>query len=536
MSAIVFEGHRYETRPGENVLESLLRQGANPPFSCRSGSCMACLQRASSGTPTAESQRALRAPLRDLGYFLPCKCVPTGDLELAPPRAEDLYISAMVVETEMVAPDVCRLRLDPGMAISYHAGQYVSIRRPDGVVRSYSLASLPEDYFLELHIKRLPGGQMSEWLCGLSVGDGVEIQGPYGRCHYVPGSQDENLLLIGNGTGGAPLIGIARDALERGHRGEIWLFHGSRDRAGLYLHEPLSDLARLNPNFHYIPCLSGDDVPSDFARGRAHKVAFARNPELRGWRVFLAGLPAMVAEAETMALRAGVHPSRMQSDPYELRTEGVATREEAVPSSMGDARVVHNTDGRSANVLPADDELWEVLGDGRVMREVLADFYTRVFDDPVLAPYFRGVTKDRLIGQVFSFMRDGVRGQREYFGLKPLSAHHWMVISDEIFDHREGLMERVLRDHGVPATFIQRWRRFEEAFRDEIVKAEPWRLVVDGMEMPLDGFGEEELLVGTICDGCQRAVEIGERIRYHLRLGLTYCCDCTGTATKSVAA
>ena len=44
--------------------------------------------------------------------------------------------------------------------------------------------------------------------------------------------------------------------------------------------------------------------------------------------------------------------------------------------------------------------------------------------------------------------------------------------------------------------------------------------------MPLDGFGEEELLAGTMCDGCERAVEPGERVRYHLRLGLTYCPDC----------
>jgi hypothetical protein len=123
-------------------------------------------------------------------------------------------------------------------------------------------------------------------------------------------------------------------------------------------------------------------------------------------------------------------------------------------------------------------------------------------------------------------MRDTFTGQHMYFGMRPRTGHHWMVISDEIFDHRERLMERCLRDHGLAEHLVQRWRRLEERFRGDIVKASPWKLVVNGTEMPLDGFGEEELLAGTMCDSCARAVEPGERVRYHLRLGLTYCPDC----------
>ena len=178
--------------------------------------------------------------------------------------------------------------------------------------------------------------------------------------------------------------------------------------------------------------------------------------------------------------------------------------------------------------------MWDALDRGERLVAILTEFYTNVFDDSVLAPYFRGITKDRLIGQVFSFMRDVFTGEKHYFGMRPRTAHHWMVISDEIFDYRERMMEACLRRHGLAEHLIQRWRRFEESFRSDIVKATPWKLVVDGIERPLDGFGELDLTVGTLCDGCQRAVESGERVRYHLRLGLTYCTDCTKSEARDI--
>lgn len=164
MVTIRYEGRDFDCREGESVLDALLRQGQSPPFSCRSGSCLVCLQRAVEGEPTEASQRALRPSLRRLGYFLPCKCKSKTSLTLAPPRPADLFNRAVVAHKEMRG-DVCVLRLESATLLYYHAGQFVNLRREDGLTRAYSLASLPtEDEFLELHVKRLGGGAMSEWI------------------------------------------------------------------------------------------------------------------------------------------------------------------------------------------------------------------------------------------------------------------------------------------------------------------------------------------------------------------------------------
>ncbi|MBS1120476.1 MAG: oxygenase [Deltaproteobacteria bacterium] len=536
---IVYEGRIFECRDGETVLDVLLRHGQNPAFSCRNGSCLVCLQRCVRGVPTERSQRALRASLRRAGYFLPCKCVPTGELELAPPRDADLFSRAVVHAKERVADDVCKLVLEPATSLYYHAGQFVNLRRSDGLVRSYSLASLPtEDEHLELHVKRIAGGAMSTWICDeLAVGDELDFQGPNGRCYYVPGSQDQDLLLIANGTGAAPLVGIVRDALHVGHRGRIRLFHGSRTEGGLYLHSTFTRLAADHPTFEYVPCISSSDVPPGFTRGRAHQVALARCPDLRGWRVFVAGLPALVTEVETLAQRAGALASAIHADPYGGRAPvGPVPDEARVAPSVAAPPIAEGTAGRNPSPpTDPDHEMWDALDRGERLRAILTDFYSEVFADPALAPYFRGITLDRVIGQVFSFMRDVFTGEKQYFGMRPRTAHHWMVISNELFDHRERMMEACLRRHGLPTPLIERWRRFEERFRTDIVKATPWKLVIDGLEMPLDGFGELVLSVGTICDSCQRAVDTGERVRYHLRLGLTYCNQCTQPDERDVS-
>jgi len=533
MTRIRYQGRTFDCRDGETVLDTLLRHGESPSFSCRNGSCLVCLQRCVRGEIPERSQRALRDNLRRGGYFLPCKCVPTGDLDLAPPRDADLFSRAVVHAKERVADDVCRLVLESATALYYHAGQFVNLRSPGGLVRSYSLASLPaEDDFLELHVKRIPGGAMSTWIFDeLAEGDELDFQGPIGRCYYVPGTQDQDLLLIANGTGGAPLVGIVRDALHVGHRARIRLFHGSRTASGLYLHETFIRLAATHAAFEYVPCVSGPDVPPGFVRGRAHEVALARFSDLRGWRVFVAGLPALVAEVEATAVRMGAHPSEIRADPFAgpaAANVHSSPPDAALARSEPAAQIAEGTTGRTPSApTEPDHEMWDALDRGDRLVAILTEFYTEVFDDPLLAPYFRGVTKDRVIGQVFSFMRDVLTGTKHYFGMRPRTAHHWMVISDELFDHRERRMEACLRRHGLPEPLVQRWRRFEESFRSDIVKAAPWKLVIDGIERPLDGFGELELTVGTLCDGCQRAVDTGERVRYHLRLGLTYCSQCT---------
>lgn len=179
-----------------------------------------------------------------------------------------------------------------------------------------------------------------------------------------------------------------------------------------------------------------------------------------------------------------------------------------------------------ATALQPDPEMWEALDEGRLLNRILRDFYMCVYEDERLAPFFDGVTMQRAIEKQFLFLRQLFTGEKVYFGDRPKNAHHWMVISDELFDYREQLMTECLRLNGLAEHLVQRWRSMEECFRGDIVKDAPWKRKMGDVELPVEGYGEVELEIGSLCDGCGEEIDAGQTVRYHLRLGHIYCPAC----------
>lgn len=519
MVRITFDGSRYVVQEGETALDALLRGGANVTFSCRRGSCQVCLLKTSAPLDD-DGRRGLREEMRTRGYFLPCVTRPACDMDVEQPDLSELFVRAMIADKRVLSESVVALSLEPETNLAWRTGQFVNVRRPDGTTRSYSIASIgEEDYYLELHIERVAGGAMSGWLCDeTKVGDTLEIQGPIGATFYDEAMRDRPLLLIATGTGLAPLIGIARDALRLGHRGEIFLYHGSSDHRGLYLRALLTQLAQENPRFHYVPCVSRGRPELGVVAGRANDVAFRAHPNLNGFVAFLCGSPEAVHDARARAVAAGVARNDIHADPFE------PTRP-----------YMPNDSAKLATVAP-EPELWEALGRGPILRAILEDFYTRVFDDARLAPFFHNVTKTRAIDKQYEFLASLFSGEPGYFGLNPFNAHHWMVISDELFDYREQLFEECLRRHGLSDEMIRRWGRVHEVFRREIVKSRPRGLIRDGVEQPVEGYSDETLPIATICDGCASEMVEGSRGRMHVRTGKLFCSVCAARKVGSTIA
>jgi ferredoxin-NADP reductase len=270
-----------------------------------------------SGNVDPGAQAGLKATEAALGCFLACQLRPQQDVEVElgePPAAP---VRACVLDVVPLNPEIVRLRLQPAAAFSYRAGQFLRLHRADGASRCYSLASVPGlDVALELHIRRVPGGELSSWVhTQLASGDEVALSAALGASFYLSGQPDRGLCLIGTGCGMAPLYGIARDALHQGHSGPVWLFHGARDASGLYLREQLEDMERRHASFHYVPCVSDVIVPG-LAHGRPHDVALERLPQLDGWIVHLCGHAAMVAAARRAAFLAGASMRDIHADPF----------------------------------------------------------------------------------------------------------------------------------------------------------------------------------------------------------------------------
>lgn len=316
---ITFDDKQIPVPAGQTVLSALLEQGYDIPNSCRAGQCQSCLMQAVDGQVPSEAQVGIKDTLKEQGYFLACSCQPVSPMVVTLPAVDDLRHTAHVIEHTLLNQDVLRLRMKPETIFEYRAGQFTTVWHPDNIGRSYSLASVPQlDDFLEFHVRRIDGGRVSSWLFDtVKTGDELEIQSAAGECFYLPGNPDQRLLLAGTGTGLSPLIGIARDALQQGHNGEIHLFHGAVNADGLYLHQSLLEMAEHYDQFHYhASVLEAEDMAEGVTTLSIEELITTTIPNPADSKIYLCGAPDLVNSLKKKLFLSGASMSNIYTDPF----------------------------------------------------------------------------------------------------------------------------------------------------------------------------------------------------------------------------
>ncbi|HAT8651903.1 MULTISPECIES: FAD-binding oxidoreductase [Legionellaceae] len=258
MSTVAFNNQSYSIEPQESVLHCLLRHEVDYPNSCQAGICQSCLIKVKDGEINPAWQEGLPETLKAQGYFLACLAKPETPLEVLTPESTECEVNAQIIDINALNYNVMQVKLHVDDLEHWIPGQYLSLINPEGTIRSYSIANIPEqEGFIELHVKIYPGGSMGQWLANKATKHAeVKLRGPFGRCfYYNPEQLAFNMLLAGTGTGLAPLIAIIKSALSNKHQGTITLVHGGLADEDIYYKEELEMLSLLFPSFVYDACV-----------------------------------------------------------------------------------------------------------------------------------------------------------------------------------------------------------------------------------------------------------------------------------------
>ena len=146
-------GREFSVNAGETVLDAALHAGITLPHGCKNGACGSCKGKVLTGTVhhREHTSSALTAEEESAGMALFCCAVPETDLVIEARIVAALdgvvprKMPARVEHIERAAHDVVvlQLRLPATESLIYRAGQYVDFILPNGVRRSYSIASMP---------------------------------------------------------------------------------------------------------------------------------------------------------------------------------------------------------------------------------------------------------------------------------------------------------------------------------------------------------------------------------------------------------
>ena len=112
--------------------------------------------------------------------------------------------------------------------------------------------------------------------------------------------------------------------------------------------------------------------------------------------------------------------------------------------------------------------LFELIGPATV-KEAVAEFYRRAFQDPMIGHFFFHSDINHITDQQISFVTAMLGGPQEYRG-KPLKiAHKPFIIRVPHFMRRQVLMGEVLADAGIDPKLKEQWLTLEDQFRPVIL-------------------------------------------------------------------
>lgn len=320
----LLNNNSFVARGEETLLNEAKMQGLLLEHSCRTGRCGVCKVQVLHGeTRPINSEVSLTQQDLDKGCILTCCRIAVTDVELA---TEDLgrlatiktkTLPCRISELNALAPDVVRvlLRVPPKNPLDYVPGQYVDIIGKNGIRRSYSIANARrDDEHLELHIRKVPGGVMSEyWFNSSSLNDLLRLEGPLGTFSYRD-TDAEYLVFLATGTGIAPVKAILEDFSRNPgavRAKKILAYWGGRSEVDFYQKLDFPSL-----NLMFTPVLSR------IACGWTGRVGYVQNcliedgVDLKNAAVYACGSDVMIKSAKELLLNSGLAECRFYSDAF----------------------------------------------------------------------------------------------------------------------------------------------------------------------------------------------------------------------------
>jgi 3-phenylpropionate/trans-cinnamate dioxygenase ferredoxin reductase subunit len=302
---LVINGKTVKANYGETLVDAGLSGWVAIPHDCCSGQCATCRVSVVRGQVddrgTAEK-----------GTVLACQAKVIGNAEIAFDHVPQIAKqSGLVTGLATLAPDIVEVTVKLGTPIDFRPGQYLSVkfsgfpaRDLSPTVRFDGTAGPGELIF---HIRRYPGGIMSTQIgATIRPGHRVQVRGPFGGAFLREGYGP--LILIGGGTGWAPIWAVAAAARREQRHRDLVIIAGSRDAEGLYMRRSLEWL--IDDGVRDVIATAEAGAVNPVLRGRPTHYLPSLGPEDT---VYVAGPPPLV---DAVKIKSRAAAARCYADPF----------------------------------------------------------------------------------------------------------------------------------------------------------------------------------------------------------------------------
>jgi toluene monooxygenase electron transfer component len=321
----------FDCADNDTILRAALRNGLGFPYECNVGTCGNCkfeliegevshLRADSPGWHERDKQR---------NRYLGCQAKALGPCKIKV-SLRDHYKSHYVPQkvqgtlTAMtdITHDIREFRFRLSKPVEFLPGQYALIYAPhvEGG-RAYSMSNITntgDEWHFQ--IRKVPNGAATTVLFDkLSIGQTIDLDGPYGMA-YLREDAPRDLLLLAGGSGLSPMISLSRGAIaSKSLAGRnIHFIYGGRTPQDIAGEDMLRELEGFGARLFYYPVVSADTSGTWSGRtGFVHEVAASLfGAHLADYEIYFAGPPLMADAITRMVVEHKVPMSQVHFDQF----------------------------------------------------------------------------------------------------------------------------------------------------------------------------------------------------------------------------
>ncbi|KIH86026.1 2Fe-2S iron-sulfur cluster-binding protein [Pseudomonas batumici] len=253
----------------KTILDSLLEQGLDVPYSCQVGACQKCLVKVVHGQARSliDLSHCLTPSQIAQGYVLACQAVPQSDVHLDFLHKLDGATDSLSARIENIEPMneyISRVTLSSGCAVQ--VGQSVTLTIPgttDG--RSYSVVNVSPGR-LAVDVARRESGIYSQWLCDSAhIHQELNISaafGKFGASLNELSAEADRCVAVAGGSGLGVVLGVLEGRLREYPMASVLLMHAVRYSSHRYDGSRLEAMKKKYSAFDYRVAVSREPSPS----------------------------------------------------------------------------------------------------------------------------------------------------------------------------------------------------------------------------------------------------------------------------------
>ena len=209
-----------------------------------------------------------------------------------------------------------RVFLQPSQAVSYKAGQYVSIVMGENDKRHFSIANAPLAEQIELHIGATPENSYAMQVIDKMHSEGcVEVEIGNGDA-YLREESERPIILMAGGTGFSYVKSLLEQIVALNLTNPVYLYWGVKEYAHFYFENEAVEWAEKHQNIHFHPVIELPEDEWQGHQGYVHQAVLNEFSDLSSFDIYIVGRFEMAKIAREDFIKQGALPDPIFGDAF----------------------------------------------------------------------------------------------------------------------------------------------------------------------------------------------------------------------------